>query len=313
MTAPIDVSAPVSEALAYGGAVVALETTVLSHGLPWPCNLEAAQAMRRAVLDGDAVPAFIGILDGRLRVGLDPDEVERFARAKGIVKASRRDLGAVIAHGLSAATTVAATMAAAQLTGIAIFATGGIGGVHRGAGETFDVSADLRELARTPVAVVCSGAKSILDLPATHEMLETLGVPVLGHRTDALPAFHARSCGIDLEHRVDDPGEAAAALRAHWSLGGAGVVVANPVPERAAIPHAQVVAWIADALEEAARDGVAGKAVTPWLLTRIGAASGGRALAANLALLEDNARVAAAISGALAGGAGETTARARRR
>ena len=299
MTAPIEVSERVSEALAERRPVVALETTVLSHGLPWPHNLEAARAMDRAVRDGGAAFAFVGVLEGRIRVGLEAEALERFARAEGVVKASRRDLGAALALGLSAATTVAATMATAHLARIAVFATGGIGGVHRGAGETFDVSADLHELARTPVAVVCSGAKSILDLRATHERLETLGVPVLGYGTDALPAFHARSCGIALEHRVDGAGEAAATLVAHWSLGGAGVVVANPVPEDAAIAHGEVESWIGEALEAAARDGVAGKAVTPWLLARVDAASGGRALAANLALLEDNARVAAAIARAL--------------
>jgi len=300
MSAPVEISERVSSALAYDRPVVALETTVLSHGLPWPSNLEAAQAMHRVVLEGGAVPAFVGVLDGRIRVGLDPAEIERFARAEGIVKASRRDLGIAAARGSSAGTTVAATMACAHLAGLQVFATGGIGGVHRGAGRSFDVSADLHELARTPVAVVCAGAKSILDLPATLEVLETLGVPVIGYDTDQMPAFHARSCGIALEHRADDAEAAASMLRAHWALGGAGIVVANPVPERDAIARETLEAWVGSALEQAERANITGKAVTPWLLTRVAQASEGRTLAANLALLEDNARVGAAIAAALA-------------
>jgi pseudouridine-5'-phosphate glycosidase len=299
MTSPVDISRAVSEALAYNRPVVALETTVLSHGLPWPENLEAAQAMERAVGEGGAAPAFIGILDGRIRIGLEAGEIERFARGDDIVKASRRDLGPLVARGASAATTVAATMVCAHLAGIAVFSTGGIGGVHRGAAHTFDVSADLHELARTPVAVVCSGAKSILDLPATLEMLETHAVPVIGYGVDELPAFHARQSGLALELVAETPREAARMVASHWTLGGAGVVLANPVPEHAAIPADEIEEWLREALADAEREAIRGKAVTPYLLTRLATASGGLTLETNVALLGANAALAARLAAAL--------------
>lgn len=296
----LDIRPQIAGALAANRAVVALESTVIAHGLPWPENLETAKAMEAAIVAAGAVPATIGIIGGTITIGLEAEELERFARTQGIVKVSRRDFGSVIAAGRDGATTVAATMICAAQAGIRVFATGGIGGVHRGAKESFDVSADLRELGRTPVLVVCSGAKSILDLPHTLEVLETEGVPVVGYGTDRLPAFHARDSGLDLDQRVDTPAAAAALAGAHWDLGLGGLVVANPVPAGAAIASEVLERWIDDATKAATAQSVAGKDVTPFLLDRLAALSEGKTLAANKALLIDNARVAAEIAGALA-------------
>lgn len=292
-------SEDVSDALAEKRPVVALESTVIAHGLPAPDNLETAAAMEAAVRDGGAVPATIAVMDGAIRVGLDESARARLTEP-GVAKLSRRDLAAVLASGGVGATTVSATMICAHAAGIRCFATGGIGGVHRGAEATMDVSADLPELARTPVLTVASGAKNILDLPKTLEVLETQGVPVLGFGTDTLPAFHVRDSGLPLDRRLDDASDIARIAATHWGLGLGGLLVCNPVPADAALPAAEVEAWIADALTAAAREGIGGKAVTPFLLQRIAAASGGKTLAANKALLIDNARVGAAIAAALA-------------
>ena len=295
----------VAGALDTGRAVVALETTVLAHGLPWPRNLETVQAMEAAVRATGAVPALIGITGGLIVVGMDRDATRRFAAAESeggdVEKASRRDIAALLASGRDGATTVAGTMLCAAMAGIRVFATGGIGGVHRGAEETFDVSADLLELARTPVAVVCAGAKSILDLPRTLEVLETGGVPVLGLATDEFPAFHARSSGLPVPARVETPVDAAAVARLHLAGGGSGLLLACPVPEAEAIDGAELETWIAEALAAAREQGITGKAVTPFLLERLGDLSGGRSLVANRALLVNNARVAGELAVALAG------------
>jgi pseudouridine-5'-phosphate glycosidase len=289
----------VRAALEDNRPVVALESTVISHGLPWPENLEVARGMEAAVHEGGATPATIAVLGGRIHVGLDDADLERLARSTGIGKVSRRDLPVVLAQGRDGATTVAGTMIAAHQAGLRVMATGGIGGVHRG--DRTDVSADLPELAHTPVLVVASGAKAILDLPATLEWLETWGVPVVGYRTDELPAFYSRESGLRLEARADSPEEAAAIAEALWERGfPSGMLLCVPCPEEAALPAAEVEDAIAQAVREAGEQGIRGKAVTPFLLARVAALTGGRAKAANLALLRNNARVAAAVAAALA-------------
>ena len=293
-------SEAVADALAEGRPVVALESTILAHGLPAPRNLEVAAALEDAVRAGGAVPATIAVLDGRLRVGLDAPALERLA-AGGVAKLSRADLAAALATGGDGATTVAATMIAARAAGIEVFATGGIGGVHRGAEATWDVSADLRELAETPVTVVAAGAKAILDLPRTLEVLETLGVPVIGWRTDAFPAFWSRESGLPCPLRMETAAEVARAHRMRAALGlPGGQLLAVPIPEAAEVPRAEIEAAVADALEAAARDGVTGKAVTPFLLSRIVEATGGRSLEANVALVLNDAAVATEVAVALA-------------
>ena len=295
------VSDEVRAALAAGRPVVALETTAIAHGFPHPRSLEVAAGLDRAVREGGALPAFIGVIAGTLTVGLAEGEVERLAALPDAMKVSRRDLAVAASTGRDGATTVAATMIAAARAGIAVFATGGIGGVHRGVEETLDVSADLEELGRTPVAVVCAGAKSILDLPRTMEYLETRGVPVVGYRTGVLPAFYVRESGIAVPHRVDDAAAAARLIAAQRALGlGAGIVFANPLPEAAALDKRRIEAAIADALADAGRAGVGGKELTPFLLDRIAEITGGESLAANAALLTGNAAVAAGIAVALA-------------
>jgi pseudouridine-5'-phosphate glycosidase len=287
----------VAQALAEGGPVVALESTAIAHGLPWPDNLAVAHDMEAAVRAAGAVPATIAVLGGRVRVGLGPDELERLARDRAIPKLSWRDLPVAVARGGDGATTVAGTLAVAGLVGIPVFATGGLGGVHPGAERTFDVSADIGALARTPCLVVCSGAKSLLDLPRTLELLETVGVPVLGYGTDELPAFYTRSSGLRLMARVDVPAEAAAVARAQWALGLAGgLVLAVPVPADAALDAAEVAVALAEAEARAAAEGVRGPALTPYLLADLHARSGGRTLAANAALLRENAAVAGAVA-----------------
>ncbi|MGJ3264668.1 MAG: pseudouridine-5'-phosphate glycosidase [Salinarimonas sp.] len=300
----LDVAPEVSDALAAGRPVVALESTIITHGMPWPANLETARAVEAIVRAGGAVPATIAVIAGRIRVGLDDASLEALAQKSDVMKLSRADLPFAVATGRDGATTVAATMICAAAAGIRVFATGGIGGVHRGVEETMDVSADLEELARTPVCVVCAGAKAILDLPRTLEALETRGVPVIGYRTDALPAFWSRDSGLPAPLRLDDPAAIAAVLAAKRDLGLAGgVLVANPVPEEAEIPRAEIEAHVATALAEARSAGVGAKAVTPFLLGRLVELTGGRSLATNVALVKSNAALAAEIAGAIAGAA----------
>ncbi len=303
MTTHVHISAIVRAALAAGRPVVALESTVIAHGLPFPQNLELARAMEEEVRAAGAVPATVGVVRGVPTVGMDDAAIMRFARADGVLKVSRRDLGYAVAAGRDGATTVAATMALAALAGVPVFATGGIGGVHRGARESWDISGDLTELARTPVLVVCAGAKAILDLPATLEHLETAGVPVLGLATDEFPAFYSVSSGLPVAARVETPAEAAAVWRAHRALGGGGgLLLAVPPPAEAALPPAQIEPVVQRALAQAAAAGVRGQAVTPFLLAAVARETHGESLRANMALLRQNARVAAAVAAALAGG-----------
>jgi pseudouridine-5'-phosphate glycosidase len=295
------VAPEVRDALAARRAVVALESTIVTHGMPYPQNLQTALAVEDIVRAQRAVPATIALVDGRIRVGLDAAELERLAVAEGVAKASRRDLAALLARKAAAGTTVAATMIAAARAKIPIFATGGIGGVHRGAAETFDISADLVELSRTPVAVVCAGAKSILDIAKTLEVLETHGVPVLGYRTDDFPAFFARTSGHKVGHRFDSPRELAEVIAAQQRLGlDTGLLIANPVPEAEALPAAAVEAQIEQACRDAEAAGVSGKELTPFLLARISELSGGQSLRANIALIKNNAALAAEIAVELA-------------
>jgi pseudouridylate synthase len=290
----------VAEALAAGRPVVALESTIVAHGLPFPHNLETARAVEAAVRAQGTMPATIAVLDGKLRVGLEADELERLAKARDALKVSRADLAYAIASGRIGATTVAATMIAAHRAGIAIFATGGIGGVHRGVEATLDISADLEELARTPVAVVCAGAKAILDLPRTLEYLETRGVTVIGYGTNDFPAFWCRASGLPAPLRLDTPAEIARLLATKRALGlDTGTVIANPIPPEHEIPWPEIAAHVDAALAEAIQRGIAGKAVTPFLLDRLVALTEGRSLAANKALILANARVAAQIAGAM--------------
>ncbi len=289
----------VEEALAEGQAVVALESTVIAHGLPYPTNLETARRMEAIIRQEGAVPATIAILGGQVRVGLDDAALEHLATAPNIRKVSRRDLPIVVAQGGDGATTVAATATIAAWAGISVFATGGIGGVHRDA--PFDVSNDLPTLASTPVAVVCAGAKSILDLRATLEWLETAGVPVVGYGADEFPAFYSRSSGLPVDVRVDTPAEAAAIIRAQRQMNlPGGLLVAVPVPAEAAIPASRLESVITAAHEEAHRRGIEGSRVTPFLLQWLAQQTEGATLRANLALLENNAAVAARIALALA-------------
>lgn len=302
--ARVELSAEVAEALAAGDAVVALESTILCHGLPFPANLQTHSAAEEAVRREGAVPALVAVVDGVPRAGFSGPEVESLVRAgKSVAKATTRDLGLLAARRRSGATTVAATMAIASAAGIRVFATGGIGGVHRGAAETFDVSADLLELSRTRVAVVAAGAKAVLDLPKTLEALETLGVPVLGFGTSEFPAFWIRSSGLPLEVRCEDAPEVARAVLGHWAWpSSGGVLVANPVPEEAALPRDEMEAFIERSLAAARAAGVAGKEVTPFLLSRLAEETDGRSLVANRALVVSNASVAARIAVALAAG-----------
>jgi pseudouridylate synthase len=297
----LQIHAAVQQALSAGRAVVALESTVIAHGLPYPRNREVARALEATVLEHGAQPATIGVAQGLPTIGLDETTIERFALGEQVLKLSRRDLALAIAAGRDGATTVAGTMALAHAAGLQVFATGGIGGVHRGASESWDVSADLTELGRTPVLVVCAGAKSILDLPATLEVLETLGVPVVGYGTDEFPAFYSVSSGLSLSTRADTPDELAALWQAHrWLGGGGGMLLVVPPPQEAALPVAEVEAAIARALAEARLAGVQGAQVTPFLLAAMQQETGGRSLEANIALLHNNARVAAQVAVAIA-------------
>ena len=295
------VSQETRDALAAGRPVVALETTIVSHGMPWPENIETALAVEDVVRENGAVPAAIAVLDGRIRVGLGREDLERLAKAEDVAKLSRADLAWAVATGRPGATTVAATMIVAARAGIPVFATGGIGGVHRGAEQSFDISADLTELARTEVTVVAAGAKALLDLPKTIEMLETLGVPVVCYRTDQFPAFWSRSSGLKAPIRLDEPKAIAAFIRAREELAlGGGMLVANPVPEADEIPAAEMETQIAAAYADSIAAGVTGKAVTPYLLDAVLRRTGGRSLVTNIALIKNNARLAAEIAVALA-------------
>jgi pseudouridine-5'-phosphate glycosidase len=302
MTALPLVHAPgLREALAAGAPVVALESTIITHGMPWPQNVETARAVEDEVRAAGALPATIAVTGGAIRIGLTPDELDALGRAEGVMKLSRADLAACLSRGATGATTVAATMICAHLAGIRVFATGGIGGVHRGAEQSFDVSADLQELARTPVTVVAAGAKAILDLPKTLEVLETLGVPVVAFGQDGFPAFWSRQSGLRAPLRADSAEAIAAMVRMRARLGlGGGHLVANPIPAADEIPLDVIGPAIEAALAEAAAAGVAAKAVTPWLLDRLFVLTGGRSLAANIALVRANSRLGAAIACALA-------------
>jgi pseudouridylate synthase len=303
MDALLHASPEVAEALAAGRPVVALESTLIAHGLPRPDNLSMARDMQAAVRAHGAVPATVALVDGHIRVGLTELELERLANAREVRKVSRRDLAAVLARRELGATTVAGTLACAALAGIRLFATGGLGGVHRGGELSLDVSADLAELARSPLGVVCAGAKSVLDLPRTLEVLESLGVPVVGYGTGRFPAFFCQDSGLDLPHRVDGPGEAARLLATHFALGPGGLVLAQPPPAAACLPEAEVEALVTEAEGEARRRGISGAALTPFLLARLVDRSGGRTLTVNKALLLANAAAAADIAAALARGA----------
>jgi len=305
-TAPLTFSDEVAAARVQGRPVVALESTIITHGMPWPRNLETARMAEETVRAGGAVPATIAVMGGRIHIGLNPDALERLAQTADAMKLSRADLAVCLAQGRTGATTVAATMICAHLAGISVFATGGIGGVHRGAEHDFDISADLHVVARTPVTVVAAGAKAILDLPKTLEVLETLGVPVIAYGQDALPAFWSRDVGLRAPLRMDSAAQiaAAAAMRARLGLPG-GQLVANPIPPEAEIPHARLAPLIEAAVAEARAQGVRGKAVTPYLLGAVLRATGGASLEANVALVRNNARLAAEIACAVASGQAE--------
>jgi pseudouridine-5'-phosphate glycosidase len=300
VTLPLAFSPEVAAARADGRAIVALESTIITHGMPYPRNVETARAVEAAVRDAGATPATIAVTAGRIQVGLDDAALERLGQAQGVMKLSRADLAACLASGATGATTVAATMICAHLAGIAVFATGGIGGVHRGADQSFDISADLLELAQTPVSVVAAGAKAILDLPKTLEVLETHGVPVIAFGQDAFPAFWSRSSGLAAPLRMDRAEDIAAAHRMRATLGlPGGQLIANPIPAPDEIPREVIGPVIETALAEAAAKGITAKAVTPFLLQRIFELTDGRSLDANVALVLNNARLGAAIARAL--------------
>ena len=291
----LDVSPEVAEALAAGRPVVALESTIISHGMPYPQNVETALAVENIIRENGATPATIAVIGGRLKAGCTKEEIEYLGKTgTAITKASRRDLAVLCARGQDGATTVTTTMIIAHMAGIKVFATGGIGGVHRGAETTMDISADLEELAHTPVMVVCAGAKSILDLGLTLEYLETHGVPVLGYGTDELPAFYTRRSGFKVDYRVDSPEELAAAFRAGLELGfDGGMLVTNPIPEEYSMDPAVINAAIDEALRQAKENGIHGKDTTPFLLAKVKELTGGDSLDSNIQLVFNNAKVAA--------------------
>ena len=291
----LDVNPEVAEAIAAGKPVVALESTIISHGMPYPQNVETALNVERIIRENGAVPATIAIIGGRLKAGLTAEEIEYFGKkGQAIHKASRRDLAVICARGEDGATTVATTMIIAHMAGIKVFATGGIGGVHRGAETTMDISADLEELAQTPVMVVCAGAKSILDLGLTLEYLETKGVPVIGYGTSELPAFYTRQSGFGVDYRVDTPEELAAIFKASHDMGlKSGMLVTNPIPEEFAMPKETIDAAIEQAISECNANGIKGKETTPFLLARVAELTGGDSLASNIQLVFNNAKVAA--------------------
>ena len=291
----LDVNPEVAQAIAEGKPVVALESTIISHGMPYPQNVETALNVEKIIRDGGAVPATIAIIGGRLKAGLTPEEIDYLGKTgAGVTKASRRDLPILVAEGRDGATTVTTTMMIAAMAGISVFATGGIGGVHRGAETTMDISADLEELGHTPVMVICAGAKSILDLGLTLEYLETKGVPVIGYGTEELPAFYTRRSGFRVDYRMDTPQELAAAFKAQndMALGG-GMLVTNPIPEEYAMPLDTINSAIDQAIAECNAQGIHGKETTPFLLARVAELTGGDSLASNIQLVYNNARLAA--------------------
>jgi len=295
------VSDEVREAITHKQPVVALESTIISHGMPYPQNVETALLVEKTVRENGAIPATIAILHGKMCVGISPEQIEYLGK-KGLSvhKASRRDLPVLLARGEDGATTVATTMIAAQLAGIRVFATGGVGGVHRGAETTMDISADLEELSQTDVSVICAGAKSILDLGLTLEYLETKGVPVIGYRTDVLPAFYCRKSGFGVDYRLDTAEEIAAAIHAKESAGlKGGMLITNPIPEEYAMPEEKMNACISQAIESANQNGIKGKELTPFLLDKIKNLTGGESLEANIKLVLNNARLGAAVAKAL--------------
>jgi len=302
MSSGVELSREVAAALDAGAPIVALESTIVAHGMPWPQNVETAIAVEDAIRAAGAVPATVAIIGGRPKAGLTTDELTLLGRGgAAVAKVSRRDLPIVVARGATGATTVAATMIVAALAGIRVFATGGIGGVHRGAETSFDISADLQELARTPVAVVCAGAKSVLDLRLTLEYLETQGVPVIGYRTDRLPAFYVRDSGLGVDVRLDEPDEIARVMKSQWSLRlRGGLVVASPIPPAHALSPERIEDAIAQALREAREGSIEGKALTPFVLARVNALTGGDSLRSNIALVRNNAELAARIAVAYA-------------
>ena len=301
MNAYLDISPEVKAALEAGKPVVALESTIISHGMPYPRNVETALLVEKTIRENGATPATIAVIGGRLKAGLSHEEIEYLGRTgRGVAKASRRDLPALVARKVDGATTVATTMIIAHMAGIRIFATGGIGGVHRGAEITMDISADLEELAQTPVMVVCAGAKSILDLGLTLEYLETKGVPVVGYGTEELPAFYTRESGFGVDYRVDSPEELAAMFRAQRELGyKGGMLVTNPIPAEYAMDKKIIDAAIEQALSDAKARGIHGKETTPFLLARVVELTGGDSLESNIRLVLNNAKVAAQTAGAL--------------
>lgn len=301
MNAYLDIHPEVKAALDAGKPVVALESTIISHGMPWPQNAETALQVEQIVRDNGAVPATIAIIKGRLKVGLSKEEIEYLGQAgQNVIKTSRRDIPFIVASGEDGATTVASTMILAAMAGIRVFATGGIGGVHRGAEETFDVSADLQELAHTNVAVICAGAKSILDIGLTREYLETHGVPVVGYQTATLPAFYTRESDFSVDYQLDTPQQIADALKAKWALNlNGGVVIANPIPEQFAMDRSKIDQAISNALAEMDEKGIGGKDSTPFLLAKVAEITGGDSLKANIQLVFNNARLAAQIAASM--------------
>jgi pseudouridylate synthase len=293
----IEYSDEVMQGKKKGKAIVALESTIISHGMPYPQNVQTAREVEDIIRAGGAVPATIAILKGKIKIGLSHEELEYLGQASGVIKASRRDIPYILAAGKDGATTVAATMILAELADISVFVTGGIGGVHRGAEETMDISADLEELARTNVAVVCAGAKSILDIGLTLEYLETKGVPVLGYKTESLPAFYTRSSPYNVNYQMESCEELASLLRSKWDIGlNGGVVVANPIPEEDAMEENKMNCIIEAALQEAEKRNITGKEATPFLLGKVKELTGGKSLVANIALVKNNARVGAELA-----------------
>ena len=297
----LSISLEVQEALQAGKPVVALESTIISHGMPYPQNVETALRVEQTIRDNGAVPATIAIIGGQLKAGCTPDEIEYLGKkGQAVIKASRRDLPVLIARKADGATTVTTTLSIAAMAGLQVFATGGIGGVHRGAQQTFDISADLEELAQTPVMVICAGAKSILDLGLTLEYLETKGVPVIGFGTDELPAFYTRHSGFKVDYRIDTPEELAAAFKAKLDCGlKGGILVTNPIPEEFSMPKAVIDAAIEEAIRQMDKAGIHGKQCTPFLLAKVKDLTGGDSLAANIQLVLNNARLAAKTAKAL--------------
>ena len=303
ITELLQYSQEVAAARAEGRPIVALESTIITHGMPFPQNVETARQVEADIRAAGAVPATIAVLDGRIRIGLDDADLDRLGQATGVMKCSRADLAIAVATGRAGSTTVAATMMAAHAAGIAVFATGGIGGVHKGAETSFDISADLDELSRTPVCVVCAGAKALLDIPKTLEVLETRGVPVVSYGVDEVPAFWSRTSGLKSPYRLDTAAEFARLIRARQLFGDhGGVLVANPVPAEAEIPQAEMAGYIDAAIAEAARRDIRGKDVTPFVLALIFELTKGRSLVTNIALVRNNARLAAGIAVALSAG-----------